>query len=59
MYPKVDLSCKIPERLVVWRYVSIVIVANLIHYKIVEGQRGIDDVEVAGKELCVPLLMTL
>ena len=49
MYPKVDLSCKIAERFVIWRYVFIVIVANLIHYKMAEGQHGIDDVEVAGK----------
>ena len=37
------------ERFVVWRYVFIVIVANLIHYKMVEGQHGIDYVKVAGK----------
>ena len=29
--------------------VFIVIVANLIHYKMAEGQHGIDDAEVAGK----------
>ena len=49
MHAKVDLSCKIAERFVVWRYVFIVIVANLIHCKMAEGQHGIDDVEVAGK----------
>lgn len=49
MYTKVDLSGKIAERFVVWRYVLIVIVAILIHYKMAEGQHGIDDVEVAGK----------
>ena len=50
MYPKVDLSCKVAERFVVWRYVFIVVVvANLIHYKMAEGQHGIDDVEVPGK----------
>ena len=49
MYPKVHLSCKIAERFVVWRYVFIFIVANLIHYKMAEGQHSIDDVEVAGK----------
>ena len=50
MYPKVELSCKIAVRFVVWRYVFIVVVvANLIHYKMAEGQHGIDDVEVPGK----------
>ena len=50
MYPKVDLSCKVAERFVVWRYVFIVVVvANLIHYMMAEGQHGIDDVEVLGK----------
>ena len=50
MYPKVDLSCKIAERFVVWRYVLIVIVASLIHYRMAECQHGIDDVEVPGKK---------
>ena len=49
MYPKVDLSGNIAERFVVWRYVFIVIVVNLIQHKMAEGQLGIDDVEVAGK----------
>ena len=49
MYPNVDLSGNIAERFVVWRYVFIVIVVNLIQHKMAEGQHGIDDVEVAGK----------
>ena len=44
-----DLNGKIAERFVVWRYVLIVIFANFVHYKMAEGQHGIDDVEVAGK----------
>ena len=49
MYPKVNLTCKIAERFVFWRYVFIAIVAILIYYKMAEGQHGIDDVEVAEK----------
>ena len=49
MYPKVDLSGNIAERFIVWRYVFIVIVVNLIQHKMAECQHGIDDVEVAGK----------
>lgn len=49
MYPKVDLSGEISERFVVWKYVFVVTVVNLIHCKMAEGQHSIDDVEVAGK----------
>ena len=37
MYTKVDLSGKIAERFVVWRYVFFVIVVNLIRCKMADG----------------------
>jgi hypothetical protein len=49
MHPKVDLSGKTAGRFVVWRYVFIVIIVNLIQHKMAEGKHGIDDVKVAGK----------
>ena len=37
------------ESFVIWKYIVIVIVGNLIHYMMAEGQHGIDDVVVARK----------
>ena len=44
-----DLSAKIAERFVVWRYIFIVIIVNLIQHKMAERQNGIDNVKVAGR----------